>query len=84
MKNLKKFNENWINDETEDTNRRMSELDNNEEEGINKPEEHIKDEDAENALIYAARDYVQLYGREKLEELLNRLLPLGEHKKVIR
>ena len=35
MKNLKKFNENWIDDESEDTNRRMAELD--AEEGINKP-----------------------------------------------
>ena len=30
MKKLKKFNENWIDDETEDTNRRMSELDSEE------------------------------------------------------
>jgi ABC-type uncharacterized transport system substrate-binding protein len=30
MKKLKKFNENWIDDETEDTNRRMAELDNEE------------------------------------------------------
>jgi hypothetical protein len=32
MKKLKKFNENWIDDETEDTNARMAKLDN--EEGI--------------------------------------------------
>ena len=40
MKKLKKFNENWIDDETENTNRRMVDLD--QEEGINKPNVQIK------------------------------------------
>lgn len=44
MKNLKKFNENWIDDETEDTNRRMSELDNKEVDDTIGPHEEVIDD----------------------------------------
>jgi len=44
MKKLKKFNEHWVDDENEDTNRRMAELDNKE--GLNEPEEpNIEEEE---------------------------------------
>jgi len=84
MKNIKKF-ENWIDDETEDTNIRLSELDKKVITDHNKIHDEYPNIDEEeirlkNNLIEAARQYVIKYGREGLEEVLHVLMPYGKYK----
>ena len=63
MKKLKKFNENWIDDETEDTDRRMSELDSKE--GLNDEPDINNEEEEEEELIYKIHRLLDEY-RDKL------------------
>jgi hypothetical protein len=67
MKNLKKFNENWIDDESEDTNRRMAELDSND-----GNEENQYDNDTDKLLTDVTNDIIDTINKHKSE--IDRLL----------
>ncbi len=86
MKKLKKFNENWIDDEIEDTNYRMSELDKEEGIDVSINNEEEEDEEMEKELvelqdniINLLNGYINKHNRDDIDyiELLKFLFTLS-------